>query len=51
MSLSKGMSSIYYNYYWGEILTFSKLRSSRFKKIWSPGQFLGASTHEDIVEF
>ena len=36
------------SYYWGEKLTSSKLRFSRFKIFF---QFWGAPTHEDIIEF
>ena len=38
-----------YFYYWEEKLTFSKLRFSRFTML--PGQFLGAPTQVDIIEF
>ena len=42
--LSKGMSNIYLKV---TIETFSKLRFSGF----FPGQFCGAATHADIIEF
>ena len=45
--LSKGISNIYLKV---TIETFSKLRFSGFKNL-SPGQFWGAPTHADIIEF
>ena len=45
--LSKGMSNIYLKV---TVETFSKLRFSGLKNL-SPGQFWGAPTDADIIEF
>ena len=44
------MSNIYLKVSRGEKLTFSKLDFLGLKNL-SPGQFWGAPTHEDIIEF
>ena len=44
------MSNIYLKVSRGEKLTFSKLDFLRLKNL-SPGQFWGAPTYEDIIEF
>ena len=45
---SKGMSNIYFKV---TILTFSKFRFSKFKKVCLQVRFLRIPTHADIIEF